>query len=106
MEDVNNVVLHEPKQQASADVPMGSVEENYEEDTDMPKAESDDSTRHELARYRREPGKAFSDNLIFHPEPERVRRPRYSVLALRDVEDEYKVNDEDDLDNDDHFWPP
>jgi len=43
---------------------------------------------------------------VFHPEPERVRRPRSSVLALQDVADEYKVNDEDDPDNDDHFWPP
>ena len=50
-EDVNDVVLHEPNQQASSDVPMGSVKENNEEDTYMPEAESDDSTRHELARY-------------------------------------------------------
>ena len=34
--DVNEVVLHEPERKASADVPMGSVEENHEEDTNMP----------------------------------------------------------------------
>ena len=44
--------------------------------------------------------------LLFHPEPERVRRPRDPVLALRDVEDDSKMNGEDDPDNDDHFWPP
>ena len=66
-EDVNDVVLHEPEQQASADVPMGSVEENHEEDTDMPEAASDDSTRHELSRYRRATGEAFSNNMIFNP---------------------------------------
>jgi hypothetical protein len=82
------------------------VQETHEEDTEMPEAESDDSMRHGLTTYRRTPGADFSDNLVFHPEPERVRRPRDSVLALQDVADEYKVNDEDDPDNDDHFWPP
>ncbi|KAE8963868.1 hypothetical protein PF011_g28877 [Phytophthora fragariae] len=77
--------------------------------TEMPEVEQDDSTGHQLATYRRTPGAAFSDNIVFHPEPERVRRAREPVLVLengRSDEAEYKVNDEDDPDNDDHFWPP
>jgi transposase InsO family protein len=105
-EDADDVVQHEQEQQPAADAPMGSVQETHEEDTEMPEAESDDSMRHGLTTYRRTPGANFSDNLVFHPEPERVRRPRDSVLALQDVADEYKVNDENDPDNDDHFWPP
>ncbi|KAE9156401.1 hypothetical protein PF004_g32605 [Phytophthora fragariae] len=88
---------------------MGSVEGDHVEDTEMPEVEQDDSTGHQLATYRRTPGAAFSDNIVFHPEPERVRRAREPVLVLengRSDEAEYKVNDEDDPDNDDHFWPP
>jgi len=105
-EDVDDVVQHEPEQQPAAGTPMGSVQEKHEEDTEIPEAELDNSMRHELARYRRTPGVAVSDSLVFHPEPERVRRPRDSFLALEDVADEYKVNDEDDPDNNDHFWMP
>ncbi|KAE9023991.1 hypothetical protein PR003_g14064 [Phytophthora rubi] len=86
-EDVDEVVQLEQEQQPAADEPMGSVEEDHVEDTEMPEAEQDDSTGHELATYRRTPGAAFSDNIVFHREPERV-------------------NDEDDPDNDDDFWPP
>ncbi|KAE8891573.1 hypothetical protein PF005_g10963 [Phytophthora fragariae] len=108
-EDVDEVVQLEQEQQSAAGEPMGSVEEGHVEDTEMPEAEQDDSTRRELATYRRTPGAAFSDNIIFHSEPERVRRARESVLVLengRGDEAEYKVNDGDDPDNDDHFWPP
>ncbi|GMF25738.1 unnamed protein product [Phytophthora fragariaefolia] len=108
-EDVDEVVQLEQEQQPAADEPMGSVEEDHVEDTEMPEAEQDDSTGRELATYRRTPGAAFSDNIVFHPEPERVRRVREPVLVLengRSDEDKYKVNDEDDPDNDDHFWPP
>ncbi|KAE9219741.1 hypothetical protein PF004_g13526 [Phytophthora fragariae] len=89
-EDVDEVVQLEQEQQPAADEPMGSVEEDHVEDTEMPEAEQDDSKGHELATYRRTPGAAFSDNIVFHPEPE----------------PEYKVDDEDDPDNDDDFWPP
>ncbi|KAE8951691.1 hypothetical protein PR001_g33618, partial [Phytophthora rubi] len=97
---------YDQEQQPAADEPMGSVEGDHVEDTEMPEAEQDDSTGHELATYRRMPGAAFSDNIVFHPEPERVRRAREPVLVLEDGrsdEAEYKVNDEDDPDNDDHF---
>ncbi|KAL4116577.1 hypothetical protein PRIC2_012029 [Phytophthora ramorum] len=102
-EDVNEVVQHEYGQPSATEAPMGSVGVNHEEDTEMPEAESVDTTRHELVIFRRTPGESFSDNLVFHPEPERVRRPRDQVIAL---EDEYKMNCEDDPDNDDHVWPP
>ncbi|KAE9212787.1 hypothetical protein PF004_g15532 [Phytophthora fragariae] len=108
-EDLDEVVQYEQEQQPAADEPMGSVEENHVEDTKMPEAEQDDSTGRELATYRRTPGAAFSDNIVFHPEPERVRRAREPVIVRengRSDDDEYKVNDEVDPDNDDHFWPP
>ncbi|KAE9064384.1 hypothetical protein PF010_g28627 [Phytophthora fragariae] len=108
-EDLDEVVQYEQEQQPAADEPMGSVEGDHVEDTEMPEVEQDDSTGHQLATYRRTPGAAFSDNIVFHPEPERVRRAREPVLVLengRSDEAEYKVNDEDDPDNDDHFWPP
>ncbi|GMF57867.1 unnamed protein product [Phytophthora fragariaefolia] len=101
-EDVDEVVQLEQNQQSAAQALVGPKEENVEEDAKMPEAESDDSMKHGLATYRAMPGADFSENLIFRPEPERVRRPRDLVLAL---EDEYKVNDEEHPDNDDHFWP-
>ncbi|KAE9004319.1 hypothetical protein PR002_g17101 [Phytophthora rubi] len=108
-EDLDEVVQLEQEKQSAADEPMGSVEEDHGEDTEMPEAEQDDSTGRELATYRWTPGAAFSDNIVFYPEPERVRRARESVLVVengRSDEAEYKVNDEDDPDNDDLFWPP
>ncbi|KAE9034063.1 hypothetical protein PR001_g9886 [Phytophthora rubi] len=108
-EDFDEVVQLEQEKQSAADEPMGSVEEDHGEDTEMPEAEQDDSTGRELATYRWTPGAAFSDNIVFYPEPERVRRARESVLVVengRSDEAEYKVNDEDDPDNDDLFWPP
>uniref|UniRef100_H3H572 Polyprotein n=2 Tax=Phytophthora ramorum TaxID=164328 RepID=H3H572_PHYRM len=102
-EDVDEVVQLEQEQQSATQAPVGSVEDNHEEDAAMPEAESDDSMRHGLTTYRTTPGADFSDDLVFHPERERVRRPRDLILAL---EDEYKVNDEEDPNNDDHFWPP
>ncbi|GMF43101.1 unnamed protein product [Phytophthora fragariaefolia] len=102
-EDVDEVVLLEQEQQPAAHAPMGPEEWNHEEKAAMPEAESDASMRHGLATYRTRPREDFTNNLVFHPEPELVRRPRYLVLAL---EDKYKVNDEEDPNNDDHFWLP
>ncbi|GMF32340.1 unnamed protein product [Phytophthora lilii] len=105
-EDVDDVVLHEQEKQHTAKAPTESVAEDHEENTEMPEAESSELTRDELATYRRTPLAALSDNRVFHPEPERVRRQLEPVLSLRDAAEEYKVNDMDDPDNDDHFWPP
>ncbi|GMF20880.1 unnamed protein product [Phytophthora fragariaefolia] len=102
-EDIDEVVQLEQKQPPAAQAPVRPEEENDEEDPAMPEAESDASMRHGLATYRTMRREDFSDNLVFHPEPERVRRPHDLVLVL---EDEYKVNNEDDPDNDGFFWPP
>ncbi|KAG2849693.1 hypothetical protein PC113_g17343 [Phytophthora cactorum] len=108
-EDEEEVMHLEHEEQPVVDEPMGPVGEAHANDSDMNDVDQDEPTGHEMAEYKRTSRPALSEDIVFHPEPERSRRAR-EPARLIDVGPthniEYRVNEDDDPDNDDHFSPP
>ncbi|KAG2773013.1 Copia protein [Phytophthora cactorum] len=108
-EDEEEVMHLEHEEQPVVDEPMGPVGEAHANDSDMNDVDQDEPTGHEMAEYKRTSRPALSEDIVFHPEPERSRRAReparlIDVGPTHDIE--YRVNEDDDPDNDDHFWSP
>ncbi|KAG6620154.1 Integrase, catalytic core protein [Phytophthora cinnamomi] len=105
--DGEDATLPDPAQQPTTDNPLESVGDTAE-DSEMREAELNESSVQDLTNFQRVGNPAMTEEMVFHPEPERIRRVRESAIlgdGLGGAEDS-RMHSSEDSDNDDHFWPP
>ncbi|KAG6595749.1 Integrase, catalytic core protein [Phytophthora cinnamomi] len=105
--DGEDAALPEPAQQPTTDNPLESVGDTAE-DSEMREAELNESSVQDLTNFQRVGNPAMTEEMVFHPEPERIGRVRESANLGDGLAgaDDSRMHSSEDSDNDDHFWPP